>query len=354
MRTCRSNHGPRFQWFNWQGLELLAIENELIRVVVWPGHGADIIEFRHKRTDFDVLWKNPRVWPPRPSALDQPHAARSEFYDVFHGGWFVSLPSGFFPSAWPNAEGPSLGCHGELQSVPWEVEVVECDGSVVVVRAVGRSIRTPLRLERFWRIHAGSPILFWEEALVNESTSRMPIAWLHHPGFGGPLIDGARIVSKAKKVTVPDYPPSFDGQLRPGYEGRWPLVPETDTGKLRDCSQVPPAGSSLEHVVHLSDLDVGWGAIWNETHKLGFGLRWDEKFFPYMWSWACGRCGEGYPLWGSGHTVTLQPSTSERLPFPQILARNQVHWLESKGLIKTALSAGYLDDPADVFPLRFS
>ena len=72
MTTCRQNHGPRFQWFQWAGLKLLAIENECIRVVIWPGHGADLVEFRHKPTDLDALWKNPRVWPLADLAADLP------------------------------------------------------------------------------------------------------------------------------------------------------------------------------------------------------------------------------------------------------------------------------------------
>ena len=42
-------HGPRVSLFRWEQLDLVAIENE---------HGAGIIEFRHKATDIDVLWKN--------------------------------------------------------------------------------------------------------------------------------------------------------------------------------------------------------------------------------------------------------------------------------------------------------
>ena len=114
-------HGPRATRFTWSRLDLLAIENEKLRLVVWPEHGAEVIELRHKPTDLDALWKNPRVWPPRRLPLDQPHGTRSEFYDGFHGGWFVSLPNGFHPCEY---EGAPIGCHGDMRSVPWSADVV--------------------------------------------------------------------------------------------------------------------------------------------------------------------------------------------------------------------------------------
>jgi len=350
MLKCHHHHGPRYQWFRVNDLEFLAIENECVRVVIWPAHGSDLVEFRHKPSDLDVLWKNARVWPPRARALDQPHAIRSEFYDTFHGGWFVSLPNGFFPGPWPRKDGPMFGCHGELQSVPWEVEVVSCDSDEVVVRGIGRSVRSPLRLERILRLHSGSPVLQWQETLHNESATRLPVAWLHHPGFGGPLIDGAIVVTSARRVGVP--PTSRPGlsQLKPGHDGLWPHVPEESGGANRDCRLVPPKGSTNEHVLHLHDFPYGWGAIWNEERRLGFGLRWDETVFPYCWSWACGRGGDGYPLWGSCHTITLQPSTSQLLPFDRLLELGQVAWLDAHGHIATSMQVGFISASEEILP----
>jgi hypothetical protein len=332
-------HGPRAAWIEWAGLRLLVIENECIRLTVWPEHGADLIELRHKASDLDVLWKNPQVWPPRRRALDQPPGTRSEFYDVFHGGWFVSLPNGFFPADY---HGASLGCHGELQGVPWTAEILEQSEARVRVRLTGRSVRTPLELTRELELLANDPVVRWREQLANRSRLRLPVAWLHHPGFGGPLIDGAELVTPARTVLTPPADRPELGQLRPAYRGSWPHVPEQAGNKMRDCSRVPAAGSDVEHVVHLTDFPVGWGAIWNEARSLGFGLRWDETFFPYAWSWAAGRGHEAYPVWGNCHTITLQPSTSPMLPLAQLVASNQVRWLEGHAAMETRMAAGFI------------
>ena len=341
-------HGPRTSWFRWADLDLLAVENERVRLVIWPGHGADLLEFRHKASDLDVLWKNPYVWPPRQRALDQPHGMRSEFYDVFHGGWFVSLPNGFFPTDY---FGAPLGCHGELQSVPWTAEILEESVERVRVRLTGRSVRTPWVLTRELELAAGEPVMRWRERLDNRSAQRLPVAWLHHPAFGGPLIDGAELVTNARTLLTPPADRPELGQLRPSYRGAWPQAPEQPGGQMRDCSQVPPAGSALEHVVHLTDFPCGWGCVWNAARNLGCGLRWDERVFPYAWSWAAGKGHDTYPIWGACHTITLQPSTSPLLPFAQLVATDQVRWVDGHGSVETTMAVGFTTTRDEVLPL---
>ena len=341
-------HGPRASNLRWAGLDLLVVENERVRLAFWPAHGADLLEFRHKASDLDVLWKNPQVWPPAARALDQPHQGRSEFYDVFHGGWFMSLPNGFFPTDY---YGAPLGCHGEMQSIPWTAEVLEESAERVRVRFTGRSVRTPWILTRDLELRARESVVRWRERLTNRSQQRLPVAWLHHPAFGGPFIEGAELVASARTVVTPPADRPELAQLRPSFRGTWPQAPEQKTGRMRDCSRVPAVGSDVEHVVHLTDFVPGWGQLWNENLKFGFGLRWDEKIFPYAWSWAAGRGHDTYPVWGQCHTMTLQPSTSPLLPFPQLLETNQLRWVDAGATMETSLMAGFTSARSEVLAL---
>jgi len=326
----------------------LVVENECLRLAIWPDHGADFVELRHKSTNLDVLWKNPMVSPPRLRALDQPHGTRSEFYDVFHGGWFVSLPNGFFPATY---YGAALGCHGELQSVPWEAEILEQSNAMVRVRLIGRGVRTPWELTREIELRANDPAVRWHERLFNRSGTRLPVAWLHHPGFGGPLIECAELVTNARTVLTPPADRPELAQLRPSYRGPWPLVPEQKGNNSRDCSRVPQAGTDVEHVVHLTDFPFGWGAVWNQARGLGFGIRWDESFFPYAWSWAAGRGTDTYPIWGTCHTITLQPSTSPLLPFERLVETNQLWWVDGHAAVETKMAAGFITKRDATLPL---
>jgi hypothetical protein len=343
----RRVHGPRATCYRWAGLDLLAVENERLRLVIWPEHGADLLELRHKPTDIDVLWKNPYDWPPRRQPLAQPQRGRSEMYDLFHGGWFVSAPNGFFPADY---FGAPLGCHGELQSIPWSVEILEDSAERVRVRLTGEAARTPWVLTRELVLEAGAAVVRWRERLHNRSQQRLPVAWQHHPAFGGPFIEDAEIVTSARTLLTPPADRPELAQIRPAYRGAWPQAPE-QSGGVRDCSRVLPSGCGLEHVVHLTDFPQGWAGLWNPRLKLGCGLRWDETVFPYAWSWAVGHGDGGYPLWGSGHTVTLQPSTSPMRPFPDLVAANAVKWVDGRGAIETAMAVGFTSTRDEVLEL---
>lgn len=42
--------------FAYRGIGTVFLENEHLRIMVLPGKGGDILEFRDKRADVDVLW----------------------------------------------------------------------------------------------------------------------------------------------------------------------------------------------------------------------------------------------------------------------------------------------------------
>jgi hypothetical protein len=333
-------HGPRISHYRWRDLNLLALENEKIRLVIWLDHGADILEFRHKPSDIDALWKNPQVYPPVRQALDQPHEGRSEFYDTFHGGWFISMPNGFFPAHY---YGAPIGCHGDMQSIPWEVTHEVESPERAEIQLTGRSRRTPLTMTRKLTLSPDEAWVSIEDTVGNRSTQRLAIAWAQHTTFGGPLIEGAELVTGARKLSVPPADRPELSQLVPEYVGKWPFAREQATGNLRDCSRVAPAGSEIEHVVQLTGWETGWGCVWNEGRELGFGLRWDEAQFPYAWSWSAGRGTDTYPIWGSCNTITLQPGTSPLLPFEKLIERNEVAWIEDSGTLSTSITAGFVN-----------
>jgi hypothetical protein len=206
-------------------------------------------------------------------------------------------------------------------------------------------------LTRELELAADSLVVRWREELENRSAERLPVAWLHHPAFGGPLIDNAELVTPARTLLTPPADRPELGQLRPSFRGAWPQAPEQSGGRMRDCSRVPAAGSDVEHVVHLTDFPTGWGCIWNADRKLGFGLRWNEKLFPYAWSWAAGKGNDRYPLWGGCHTITLQPSTSPLRSFPELVAANEVQWIDRHRSVGTEMVVGFVTTRDDVFSL---
>jgi len=329
------------------GRRLLVLENALYRVAVWPEMGGAITSYVDRATNLDVIWRNPRGQPARTWLLDQPEGGGSDLFDVMDGSWFVSLPTGFFPCDY---FGAPVGTHGELRSVPWSVEDIQAGPAELRVVLTGHSVRTPFRYRRELTVRRDSARMHWRETVENRAAEPLPVAWLQHPAFGGPLLEGARLIAPAKTVRVfrPDDPATL--QLEAGYSGRWPLVPERLGGAMRDCSVVPPAGSGRDHSVQLTDFEAGWGCVWNEQRQLGFGLEWDHQLFPYAWSWNSAGGVAHYPLWGEGHLVTLQPSTSPVGHWGDLLRSGEVLQIPARGAVTTTLTTGFVTTERGPWP----
>lgn len=315
------------------------MENAACRVAFWPERGAALVSYVDRASGIDVIWRNPQVDPRASRLLDQPMAGGSDLYDIMDGSWYVSLPNGFFAGDY---FGAPLGTHGELRAVPWEVTRIVTRPEAVTVSLVGRSVRTPLVYHRELVLGRTSPLLQWRETLENRWSEPLPVAWLHHPTFSGPLLDGAELVVPASRVQVYAAPDPSALQLQAGYDGRWPLVPERGGGAVRDCSQVPPAGTGWEQAVQISGFAAGWGNLWNAPLGLGFAMMWDPAVFPYAWSW-CNTGGlTGYPLWGEGRVFTLQPSTSPVGRFPDLRQAGALLTVPAKGRVSTTLTTGFV------------
>lgn len=257
------------------------------------------------------------------------------------GSWYVSVPNGFFETDY---YGAPVGTHGDMRCLPWVVEHIERGPAEVAVTLVGRSVRTPLVYRRRLCVRAEDPLMEWTETIENRWEEALPVAWLQHPTFGGPLIEGAELVVPAKtvKVFAADDPTAM--QLQAGYVGEWPRVPEREGGAMRDCRVIPPAGTGLDHSVQLCEFDQGWGCIWNEAKGLGFAMEWDTQVFPHAWSWCTAGGAKQYPMWGQGHLITLQPSTSPVGRFADLVAQDYVAWIPAKGELSTTMVTGFVKE----------
>lgn len=337
---------PRVRREHRHGADLLILENRRVRITISPQHGAAILGFEDLALGLDVMWKNPLL-SPRPLPLDQPVERNSDLYDALDGSWFVSLPTGFFPADY---FGAPIGAHGEFRSLAFSTEVLEESAERVRVKVTGKSVRTPFVLERTWELARDATALRWEENLTNRSDRSRPVAWLQHPAFGGRLLHGAELRVPARTISTYDFKRQVGTQVKQGYRGEWPYIPETG-GALRDCSKVPAAGSGLDHSVQMTELAVGWGCLWNQDLRRGFALRWDEKLFPWAWTWACAGGIKDYPMWGQGHLITLQPSTSPVRPFPELVATGQVAVVPAGGSLQTTWLSGFTDQPDEPWSL---
>ena len=252
----------------------------------------------------DFLWHSPHPLLPPAEYVPTAPTPTGTFFDQYAGGWQESLPAG---NGTPRLGDAWLGLHGEVSSLPWDVDVVEDTAARVAVRFSVRCRRTPFWLRRTMALDAGALHVGLEETLVNEGEEVVPYVWGHHPAFGPPfLAPGCRLELPAAPVTVSEGQPH--GALPAGEvpvvadgggQGRGPL----------DASLVP--GKETRAVDTLS-LDLrggapGWAAVRNPALGLGVGVEWYPEAFPYVWCWQAYGGAGGYPYYGRTYHLAVEP-----------------------------------------------
>ncbi len=305
----RRNHGARILESEIDGMALVVLENDLLRVAVLAGKGADVLELLYKPTDLDFCWarEQPLANPARrpPSAHDD----AATYLDWYPGGWQEVLPSGGAPS---EHGGARHGQHGEVHLAPWDHEVVTDTATEATVRFRVRLRRLPLLLERTMSLRAGEPVLRINERLVNESDVEQSVMWGQHVVFGEPFLEPGMRIRVPDGARVLPHPGDFGpGGRRVAIDHSatfpWPHAPAAGGGRC-DLSLVPARGEPGE-MLYLPDLPAGWYEL-GRPGKPAFRLEWDESVLPHLWLWQELGTTSGYPWHGGAYVLGLEPFSS--------------------------------------------
>lgn len=313
--THERNFGCRATEYVYRGLRTVALENELIRVIVLADKGGDIIEFLHKPSDTDFMWRSPLgVRNPATFVATAPRP-EGAFLDYYPGGWQECLPSGGGPARYA---GTIFGAHGELCLVPWECALTDDDPGRVTLRLRVRAYRTPLFVEKRLTLVSGAPALLISELLVNEGREPIDIMWGHHPAFGPPFLDASCVVDlPGARVRATDAQPTH--RYRPGAGYAWPEVPGRDGAPI-DISRIPPPETRTHDTLFLSDLAAGWYAITNTRRAVGFAMAWPREIFGALWFWQVYGGAFGSPWFGRTYNIALEPWTTPHTTIEEALA----------------------------------
>ena len=303
-RTCWISDAWKFNH-----LQTVILENELLRVVLLPDKGADIVEFRYKPRNTDFLLHLPNGI--RNPQRDTPSAAsQNPFLDYFSGGWNDILPNG---GPFITYQGAELGQHGEISLLRWNYAIIEDTSDRVAVKLWVRPLRTPFYVEKTLSLEAGSAVLTVDETIRNIGGQPLQFMWGQHIAFGRPFLDeGAVIDVPDCRFEVHEVIEGYEPRrFQPGANVPWSQIPTPD-GDTDDASVVPPFGEAqAQEMAYLLELSDGWYAITNQERGVGFGIRFDQQVFPYIWYWQqLGNVAQGYPWWGKLHTTALEPWTS--------------------------------------------
>jgi hypothetical protein len=346
----RRFHGCRTEEYLWQGHRLVTLENELLRVGIIASKGADVVEFRYKPRDLDVLWHAPQRLVPPGQYIPTVASKAGSFLDHYPGGWQEVFPSGGVPAEYQGAE---LGVHGEVALLPWDVRVCEDTPTRVELLFSVETQRTPFRLTRRMILKSGSPVLGIEESATNLGEEDLAVMWGHHPAFGAPFLEADCLIEMgACDCVVPQYSARLNRRLSLSSGSKFPYSPGL-TGEPERVDVVKGKESRTEDVLQFSGLEDAWCAVRNPRQQLAVGLVWDRSVFPFVWCWQLYGGRRGYPYYGRGFTLALEPFTSPILPLMECIEQGYAPILRAGDTLRSRLEAGIFEAPAKISRLDF-
>ena len=290
-----------------KGLRTVVLENQKLRVTILVDKGTDICEFLYKPLDIDFMWRSPMSLHNAANFIPTSSSSYGSFYDYYEGAWQEILPSFGPPSSHRGAE---FGLHGESSLLPWNFRVIEDRPDCVSIDFWVRLYRSPFYIEKNLTLEADSSILKIREFVENEARQPMAMMWGHHPALGGSFLDEhCTIDTGYRRIHTPKVR-SFERQrFEPNSDFDWPMAMSV-TGEMVDVSKMPSRDSQTADVMYFTEPEGAWFAVTNQRLRVGFGMIWDIKTFPYLWLWQVCHGSYDYPWYGRTYNMALEMVTS--------------------------------------------
>ena len=169
----------------------VVVENDALRVEVWPQHGAKVSSVVDKADGYELLFDYPSEIPTEPQ-YDAPYAK------AWHAGWDECFPA---VAASAYSRHPYAGImvpdHGELWGLPTTAVPAKQHG----ITTVWHGLRFGYRLTR--KLYLDGPALAAEYTLVNLAPFDFHFVWAQHA-----------LLSLTAEARV-ELPPPAGGQVTP-------------------------------------------------------------------------------------------------------------------------------------------
>lgn len=295
------NWGARIHDYTVQGLRLVIIENEVLRLGVLAGKGADLVEMNYKPRDIDLIWLAPAgIRNAVQHAVTHPET-RGAFEEIYVGGWQTMFPN---PGLLLDDDIPHR-FHGDVHTLPWDVTIVEDTAEACEVTFSIRAHTNPCRIEKTIRLEAGNPGFRLSERIVNDSPFATEFHWGQHITFGQPFVGPGSRIALPDGITVHAFPGANDGVRRVGAAGTfpWPIAPENGL----DLRVLPERGTVSE-MLFLTGFtpDDTWYEVSREDGHPTCRVSWDSANMPILWFWQEFGNQSVYPWFGRVYTVGLE------------------------------------------------
>lgn len=258
---------------HWHTLPAYVLENQTLRTVTVPELGAKIAALTDKRSQMEWL-VGPGSRPVR----------RLNYGTWWHeqdmAGWdemFPTIVACDYPG--PGAQhGQSLPDHGEVWSLPWQVDALG-EGRLTL-SVSGRAL--PYRLERT-ADYVTANTLRLRYRVTNLGNMPMPYLWAAHPQFTCGL-DG-QIILPPEVTQVCNTIPETWGWGSPETCFAWPEATTLDGGRVRLDRVGPPTLGKGRKFFVLPDVHIGWAALLRASTGNWLRMEWDARQLPYFGLW---------------------------------------------------------------------
>lgn len=285
----------------WHTLPALSLESERLRVVVLPNLGAKIVSLFDKAHGREWL-----VGPMRP--LKQTTYG-ADFVSQDMSGWDEMLPT-IVACEW---EGVPLPDHGEVWSIPWQIERA---GEMLVCEVAG--VARPYRFTRRAELVAAGTLELGY-TLVNQGKGAAPFLWAAHPQFA---VDEQTRISLPGEVTrvvnVIEGDPAWG---KAGEVCDWPRAVDRN-GQAWQLDRVGPAANrACRKFYSPPEQAEGWAALMDEKLGCQMRLEWPAEVVPYLGVWV----DEG--MYNSAPVVALEPSNGYYDSLERAVENRRVLWL---------------------------
>ena len=287
----------------FNGMKVIYIRSDDLEVSIIPELGGVIWGIKQLKGNKEVLAK---VRDPVPlSRLQGLYPVKNLLDIALIGGWYEVLPNAGYYSSY---EGGEYGLHEESVYIPWKAMYDDFIDENSITLQVDL-FKYPLTLTK--RITLDGNKIIMHEQLRNRSEYDVDYAWLHHPTFGGNLIDeDAEFLIDDCEFEVDRYLPNDNTTLKAGYRGKWPYCLDKQ-GRTVDLSTFPRRGDvNCDDLLYIPKVSSGTFSIRNLKNDLQFTAKWDNNVFPTLWMWRAFGGSKSYPYYGNIYGVAVEISTS--------------------------------------------
>lgn len=328
--------------WTYKDMQVVYLENNLLKIGVLVGRGSDIFEFRYKPRNIDPLLRLPKGIRNPLKEVTQMQNPSGKFEEYYYGGWQEAFPN----SPVFNYRGKVLGQHGEASLNPWKYSILKNEKEEVILKVWTELLCMPLVMEKTLSLKKNDSRLNISEKLTNKGKTTLDIMWGHHIAFGLPFIkEGVKIDTNAKSFAAEPSMPE-NRRFKPGTKFNWPDGIDIN-GKKDNASIVDDInGASYSELCYLKGYKKeAYYNIKNEKLNLSFNLNWNGDLFKCLWMWEERFATQDFPWWGDCYTIALEPWTSPGTNEPE-KAIEKSEWLKIRPgeFIETELSAGISEE----------